>query len=53
MTELRFSVSLLLLIIYPLTQAETLSRRVVRITDGDTPTEKRKKPGRYVSLICH
>ena len=36
MTELRLAVSLLLLLTLPLAQAETLTGRVVRVTDGDT-----------------
>ena len=36
MTELRLAVSILLLLTLPLAQAETLSGRVVRVTDGDT-----------------
>ena len=36
MTEMRFAVFLLLLLAIPLIQAETLTGRVVRITDGDT-----------------
>jgi endonuclease YncB( thermonuclease family) len=36
MTKMRFAVFLLLLLAIPLIQAETLSGRVVRVTDGDT-----------------
>ena len=36
MTELRLAVSILLLLTLPLAQAETLTGRVVRVTDGDT-----------------
>ena len=36
MIKLRLAVSILLLITLPLAQAETLSGRVVRVTDGDT-----------------
>jgi endonuclease YncB( thermonuclease family) len=36
MTELRLAVLILLFLNLPLAQAETLSGRVVRVTDGDT-----------------
>jgi len=36
MIELRLAVSILLLLTLPLAQAETLTGRVVRVTDGDT-----------------
>jgi endonuclease YncB( thermonuclease family) len=36
MIKLRLAVSILLLLTFPLVQAETLSGRVVRVTDGDT-----------------
>jgi endonuclease YncB( thermonuclease family) len=36
MIKLRLAVSILLLLTLPLVQAETLSGRVVRVTDGDT-----------------
>ena len=36
MIKMRFAVSILLLLTLPLAQAETLTGRVVRITDGDT-----------------
>ena len=36
MIKLRLAVSLLLLLTLPLAQAETLTGRVVRVTDGDT-----------------
>ena len=36
MTDLRLAVSILLFLTLPLVQAETLSGRVVRVTDGDT-----------------
>jgi endonuclease YncB( thermonuclease family) len=36
MTKLRLAVSILLLLTVPLAQAETLTGRVVRVTDGDT-----------------
>ena len=36
MIKLRLAVSILLLLTVPLAQAETLSGRVVRVTDGDT-----------------
>ena len=36
MTELRLAVSIVLLLALPLAQADTLTGRVVRVTDGDT-----------------
>ena len=36
MNELRLAAFILLLLTLPLAQAETLSGRVVRVTDGDT-----------------
>ena len=36
MIKLRLAVSILLLLTLPLAQAETLTGRVVRVTDGDT-----------------